>query len=236
MSGINLAFNIGGANRQENISGVAPEILAAIVRQHDERSQEQKKLIARLEKDLDLNHGQMRAALDIVGEANVPLEGMSSKRIEVAQRFRALQEQIGSAQPGDDSQIAALKADAQAAVDSGDLVKADALLAQIETRQRQALDRLAVNAAETSRKRGDIAETRLQYREAARHFANAAAVLPLGGVNEEKRIAYLEKEADALYRQGDEFGDNDALAAAIDRRKQFLGACPSNRVFDGNIQ
>ena len=48
VSGLNLGINIGLGNRQENISGVAPEVLAAIVRQNDERSEEQKKLIARL--------------------------------------------------------------------------------------------------------------------------------------------------------------------------------------------
>ena len=47
--------------------------------------------------------------------------------------------------------------------------------------------------------------------EAARHFANAAAALPAEGAHQDKHIDYLRKEADALYLQGDEFGDNDAL-------------------------
>ena len=148
------------------------------------------------------------------------------KLIEIAERFKALQEQVASSQPGDDAEVVALKAEAQKAVDAGDLAKADALLAQIETQQRQALDRFAVNAAETSSKRGDIALTRLQYGEAAKRFAASAAMFPPGGANEEKRIAYLEKEADALYRQGSEFGDNGALAAAIDRWKQLLALRP----------
>jgi hypothetical protein len=42
MSGWNLAVNIGGSNRQENISGVAPEVLAAIVQQNAEWSEQQK--------------------------------------------------------------------------------------------------------------------------------------------------------------------------------------------------
>jgi hypothetical protein len=40
------------------------------------------------------------------------------------------------------------------------------------------------------------------------HFANAAAVLPQGSANDDKRISYLRKEANALFRHGNEFGDN----------------------------
>jgi hypothetical protein len=41
----------------------------------------------------------------------------------------------------------------------GELDKADALFAHVETEQRDALDRFVVNAAETSARRGDIALT-----------------------------------------------------------------------------
>ena len=68
------------------------------------------------------------------------------------------------AQPGDGTKVVALKAEAQKAIEAGDLARADALLAEVETEQRRMLDRLAVNAAETSARRGDIAFTRLRYR------------------------------------------------------------------------
>jgi hypothetical protein len=55
-----------------------------------------------------------------------------------------------SAQLGDDPKIAALKADAQKAIDAGELAKADALLAAVETEQKHGLDRLAVSAAWTA--------------------------------------------------------------------------------------
>jgi tetratricopeptide (TPR) repeat protein len=230
MSGWNLAVNIGGSNRQENISGVAPEVLAAIVQQNAERSEEQKKLIAQLESTLDLNQRQVQAALDILNEKNIPPERLASKLIEIAEQFKALQEQIASTQAGDDARIATLKADARKAVDAGDLSQADALLAQIETRQREALDRLAANAAATCGQRGDIALTQLQYREAAGHFAKAATIMPPFDANDGARIGYLQREADALYRQGDEFGDNGALTDAIDRFKRILILLPRERV------
>ena len=91
MSGLNLAINIGSSNLQQNISGFAPEVLAEIVRQQEERTEEQKKLIAQLEAALDLNQRQVRAALDILNEKNIPPELLSSKLIEIAARFKALQ-------------------------------------------------------------------------------------------------------------------------------------------------
>jgi hypothetical protein len=130
------------------VCGTPPEQLAALVRQAGDLSETQKKLIANLESQLDLNQRQIRAALEILGENNIPPERLASKLVEIAERFKELQLNVAS-QPGDDLKITALKADAQRAIDAGDLAKADGLLADIETEQRGALERLAVNAADT---------------------------------------------------------------------------------------
>jgi tetratricopeptide (TPR) repeat protein len=216
--------------------GISPEQLAALIRQHADHSETQrnlseaqKKLIAKLEGDLDLNQRQIRAALEILGEKDIPPERLAAKLVEIAERFKELQS-IASAQPGDDPKIAGLKADAQNAISAGELANADALLADVEKEQRRALDRVAVSAADTSARRGDIALTRLRYGDAARHFANAAAVFPPGSAHEDKRIRYLTREASALYLQGFEFGDNEALNLAIDRRKQLVDLTPRARV------
>ena len=131
---------------------------------------------------------------------------------------------------GDDAKVAALKAEAQKAIEAGDLAKADALRGEVESEQQRMLDRLAVNAAETSARRGDIALTRLRYGEAAQHFANAAAVLPPDSVHHDQRIGYLHREAMALYRQGEEFGDNGALLSAIERLRLLLNLKTRERV------
>jgi len=202
---------IGGSVAGSTINiGVPPEQLAALVRQATDLSETQKKVIAKLEDELDLNQRQIRAALGILGENDIPPERLAAKLVEIAERFKDLQA-TASAQPGDDPKIAALKADAQKAVDAGELTKADALLADVETEQRRALDRLAVDAAETSARRGEIALTRLRYAEAATHFAKAAAIFPPNSAHEDKRISYLTNEANALYQQGEELGDNSAL-------------------------
>jgi hypothetical protein len=84
---------------------------------------------------------------------------LAAKVVEIAERFRDLQT-TASAQPGDSPNVAALKAEAQKAIEAGELARADVLLADAETEPRRALDRFAVNAADLSARRGEIALAR----------------------------------------------------------------------------
>jgi tetratricopeptide (TPR) repeat protein len=215
------------------IIGIPQEKVDELVRDAkrplEDLTTQQRDNIALLKEKLDLNERQVRAALGILGESDIPPERLAAKLVEIAERFKELQT-TASAQPGDDPKIAALKTKAQKSIEAGQLAEADGMLADVETEQRRSLDRLAVNAAETSARRGDIALTRLRYREAATHFANAAAVFPSGSINEDKRISYLQKEAAALHQQGDELGDNGALLSAIERRRQLVDLAPRERV------
>ena len=79
------------------------------------------------------------------------------------------------AQPGDDAKITALKAEAQKAIQYGELGKADEILAAIEKNQTEALDRLALNAAQTTAQRGDVALARLRYLDATTVGSESAA-------------------------------------------------------------
>src|SRR6516225_4765249 len=225
---------IGGSVTSSTvIIGIPQEKVDELVRDAkrplEELTTQQRENIVLLKEKLDLNVSQVRAALGILGENDIPPERLAAKLTEIAERFKNLQA-TASAQPGDDPKIAALKTDAQKAIEAGELAKADALLADVETEQRRALDRLAVNAAETSAQRGEIALTRLRYAEAAAHFANAAAVFPPGSINEDKRASYLQKEASSLYQQGDEYGDNGALLSAIEGYKRLVELTPRERV------
>jgi hypothetical protein len=89
--------------------GIPPEQLAAVIQQGHDLSESQKKLIAELEAKLDLNQRQVRGALDILGEKDIPPERLAAKLVEIAERFKALQA-TALAQPGDDAKVAALKA------------------------------------------------------------------------------------------------------------------------------
>jgi tetratricopeptide (TPR) repeat protein len=215
----------GNASNNTFITGVTPEVLAALTRPWEELSESQKKEIAKLQSDLDLNQRQVRGALEILGEANVPPERLAAKLVDIAQRFKELKT-AAAAQPGDDANITALKAEAQKAIQDGELAKADEILAAIEKIQTEALDRLALNAAQTTAQRGDVALTRLRYPDAAQRFAEAAAKVPQG--HDDERWKYLNAEADALYRQGDEYGDNGAALSAIERYRHLAELRPRN--------
>src|SRR5215204_4356897 len=114
---------IGGSISGSTINiGVAPEQLAALVRHAADLSEAQKKLIAKLEGELDLSQRQVKAALEILGEADVPPERLAANLVEFAERFKALQA-AASARPGDNPKIAALKTEAQKAIEAGELAK-----------------------------------------------------------------------------------------------------------------
>jgi len=197
----------------------------------EELTVQQRENIALLKEKLDLNERQVRAALSILGENDIPPERLAAKLLEIAERLKALQE-AALAQPGDTPKIASFKADAKKALDAGDLAKADALLADVQTEERRALERLVFNSAETSARRGDIALTRLRYMEAAQHFNDAASTFPPNGSYEQMRRRYLAREASALYLQGRDFGDKDALRSSIVHLKTLLQMTPRGTARD----
>jgi outer membrane PBP1 activator LpoA protein len=130
------------------IIGIPQEKVDELVRDAkrplEDLTTQQRENIVLLKEKLDLNERQVRAALGILGD--IPPERLAAKLVQIAERFKDLQA-TASAQSGDDPKIAALKIDARKAIEAGELAKADALLADVETEQRQALDRLAVGAA-----------------------------------------------------------------------------------------
>ena len=216
---------VGPVTSSTIITGVPLEKVDELVRDAkrplEELTAQQRENIALLKEKLDLNERQVRAALGILDENDIPPERLTAKLVEIAESFKALRE-TASAQPGDSPRIVSLRAEAQKAVEAGELAKASELLANVVAEQTRSLDRLAVNAADTYARLGGIALTRLRYAEAATHFANAAAVFPPNSAHEDKRISYLQKEAGALFLQGDEFGDNGALLSAIERYKRLV--------------
>jgi tetratricopeptide (TPR) repeat protein len=208
----------------------------------------QRETIGSLKQQLGVTEGALGAFSKNIGAAQVPPEQQPARLVEIATQWRQLRAQV-VAEPGDAPEVARFKDAARAALDAGQLEEADALLAQVETAQDAALDQgqrileqqqleleqqqRQVEQQQTERaaiaaQRGGIALTRLRYREAAEHFAAAARQLPPG--REEQALAWLDQEADALYRQGDEFGENAAFVEAVARYDALLGRRPRDRV------
>jgi tetratricopeptide (TPR) repeat protein len=229
--------NVVGSTLNIGVSqGKLDKIIREIKKPYEELTATQKETIGLLKDKLDLNRRQIIAALNILGEANVEPENLTAKLVEVAQHYKDLLASAAS-QPDDTPAIAARKAEAQQALDAGELDKADALLGAVAAEQQQIAeravaiaDRAVVNAAETSAKRGDLAMLRLRYREAAKYFAEAAAFLARGKNHEDRRIGYLDKEEKALFRQGTDFGETDAVRSAVERCRVLIELKPRERV------
>jgi len=221
---VNFAFNIGSENEQQ--IGVPPELLDELVRQHADYSETQKKLIRKLEADLELSQNQMRTALLIIGETDVPSEALGTKLVEIARQLK-VPSPLAITELPHDQKFESLISDAEQAFQAGELAKADRLLADAEREQAEAAERSAVNAANTCARRGQIALVRLRYLEAANHFATAHSKLVPGSVNEGLRLGYLYEEAAALYYEGYR-SDNAALMTALERIGQLLGTGTGN--------
>ena len=85
-----------------------------------------------------------------------------------------------------------------------------------------------LHAAEIRGTRGANAMTELHYADAARHYREAAALVPQG--HPEEHSDYLMTAADALKLQGDERGDNAALLESIATYRSVLEERPRDRV------
>lgn len=130
------------------------------------------------------------AALDTLGEKNIPPERLAARFVEIVEQFKELRSSAVP-QPGDDAEIIALKSQVQQAIQAGDRRRADDLLARIQEKQDAAQGRLAVERAATRAQRGQVALASLNYAEAAKRFADAARTLPAGDDNAAQRAAYL---------------------------------------------
>ena len=74
-----------------------------------------------------------------------------------------------------------------------------------------------LGAAQSTAAEGNIALTEGHYAHAAELFGQAAGYVPLAHPDE--RLSCLDRQAEALLRQGDERGDNDDTQYSIAGRQ-----------------
>ena len=204
-----------------------PGIIGAATKDWRELTEQQKLTINALQKTLGVSENALKGFFTVLGYNEVPLNQLSEKLLEIAGYYKKLLEQSAPG-PNDGPEVAKLKSTAKVAVKAGQLDRADELLQQVEKLQETAIASERLECANTSAQRGQLAMSQLRYRDAAQHFANAARRVP-----EERgdiRLRYLDQEAEALYRQGTDRGDNPALTAAIERNHILLALRPRDRV------
>jgi tetratricopeptide (TPR) repeat protein len=91
----------------------------------------------------------------------------------------------------------------------------------------QAPGEIIPDAAQSTATEADVAMTERRYLEAAERFGQAANYVPSRHASE--KGGYLLRQADALYQQGDERGDNDALKSSIGVCRRALGEYPRSQ-------
>jgi hypothetical protein len=77
------------------------------------------------------------------------------------------------------------------------------------------MDRRLLSAAASKAANGDLKLSQLAYAAAAEYYRQATELVPAR--HEEQRLVYLDREAHALFGQGAEGGDTQALVVAIER-------------------
>jgi tetratricopeptide (TPR) repeat protein len=164
--------------------------------------------------------------LRTLGEQNVPSDKITVKLIEIANQAIATRQRLAALEP-DDPATKALVDQATVELDRGHPDAASGLLQRAEDAElvaagqaralaqqaSAAADARQLHAARARESRGDVALTQLHYGEAAGLFGSAASLLTAGSSADRGRL--LSRQADALYRQGSEFGDNTALLDSI---------------------
>jgi tetratricopeptide (TPR) repeat protein len=198
--------------------------------------------ISVISKTLGVTEDAAKTLLKIAGEQpDVPDENLAQVLSKIADDYKQLKTTVAALNPANPT-AQALVAQANAAIKTGDFTHAHDLLhqatqAQIDAAQearklsdqaRAAADAEMLGAASSTAAEGDVALTEHHYVQAADLFKRAAALVPPG--HSDNAASYLERHANALYRQGDEKGDNTALQQSIEIWHLVLQQRPREQV------
>jgi tetratricopeptide (TPR) repeat protein len=182
-----------------------------------------------------------RTLLRIVGEqTDVPTERLPEVLTKVAQDYKRLQARaaaLNAANPTAQDVVAQAKAE----IEAGRLARAHELLRQatqvqiaaaqaarsLREQAQAAEDAQMLGAAQATATEGDVALTERRYAEAAALFAQATGYVP--AQHRTERPQYLERQAEALRRQGAERGDNAALLQSMSAYRALLDEWPRDQ-------
>ena len=182
----------------------------------------------KISETLGVTKSATKTLLTIVGEdPNIPDDKLAEALTRAAGDYKRLQAQVAALNP-DNPEARKLVDQAKPEIEAGHFQRAHDLLrqatqAQIAAAQearklreqaQAAEDAQMLGAASSTAAEGDVALTERRYAEAAELFGQAAGYVPGGHAGE--RGGYLLRQANALYREGEERGDNAALRGAIE--------------------
>jgi tetratricopeptide (TPR) repeat protein len=197
--------------------------------------------IVDISKTLGVTEDAAKTLLKIVGEdPNIPEDKLAEALSKVAADYQRLQAQVAALNP-DNPTAKALVDEAKPEIDAGHFQRAHELLRQatqaqiaaaqearkLKEQAQRAEDAQMLGAASSTAAEGGVAMTERRYLEAADLFRRAADYIPPGHTSEHG--GYLTREAEALYQQGDELGDNDALRSCTQIYRHALSDYPRSQ-------
>lgn len=198
--------------------------------------------IAVISKTLGVTEDAAEKLLKIVGEdPNVSEDKLAEALTKAAEDFKKLQAQLAALNPENET-ARKLVEQAKPVIEAGHFARAHELLrlatqTQIAAAQearklreqaQAAEDAQMLGAASSTSAEGGVAMTERRYKDAAALFGEAADYVPSGHPSEHG--GYLTREADALYQQGYERGDNDALRSCVEAYGRALADYPRSQV------
>ncbi len=135
-------------------------------------------------RQLGVTEAATKRFFEILGEQQVPVEQLPERLGEIAGRYKGLLARVQTA-VSDDPKIEELRTQAQAAIESGDLSRAEDLLDRTKTfsvenasQQLTQAEKGMLDAAEIAFSIGKLRMARLRYSEAATSFEEAVRLIP----------------------------------------------------------
>jgi tetratricopeptide (TPR) repeat protein len=188
------------------------------------------KLLALTARDKGVEVAPLRAILVKLGEAGVSDEDIAKRLDQKADELVKLREEIGRLRQGP-AELASFAQQAQALIDKGDLDGARKSLAAARAAARKLREQSSRYEADFLVQEARVDHLQLAYRSAAAKYAEAASLV--AAVDRQKQWEFMLGQANELYSQGNELGDNAALAEALTvGRGSLLLAPRSERPLD----
>ncbi len=210
----------GGDIRDSSITiGLTPKQVHELVGQILTKARVDGDRVVELATRLGVTQGAVTTFLRTLGEKDVPVEQLSPKLGEIAERHKDLLAQIASVRAASPD-VQAIKDEARGVVERGDYGRAESLLTKAEDAALAGADQLLLDAAALRAERGQLALARFDYDTALKHFAAAVDRLPRS--KPLLRAKYLDQEGIAALSVGGYAVAKAALEEALALRTTGL--------------
>jgi tetratricopeptide (TPR) repeat protein len=187
-------------------------------------------LAKQVARDKGVEVAPLRAILVKMGEVGVRDEDIPKRLSEKADELIKLREEIARLRRGP-AELASFAAQAETLINKGDLDGARIVLAAGRTTARSLREQSSRYEADFLAQEAKVDHLQLAYRDAATKYAEAAGLV--AALDRRKQWEFVLAQAEELLSQGDELGDNPALAEAINVYRESLLLAPrSERPLD----